>query len=108
VEAVHWGGEEEKLGEDADASKWQAEGKFNRSYEGIVSTDSFLFRSKLRKMTPEELGKGDAVIDEFFATNDAYLPDADQMPWQDFDSKLIDSPLGAGAFAGVHGIEMAP
>jgi hypothetical protein len=108
VEAVHWGGVEEKLGEDANASKWHAEGKFNRTYEDITMTDSFLFRSKLRKMTPEELGKGDAVVDEFFVKHDAYLPDADQMPWQDWDSKLITSPLGAGAFAGVHGIELAP
>jgi hypothetical protein len=108
VEAVHWGGVDEKLGEDADASKWHAEGKFDRTFEGITMTDSFLFRSKLRKVTPADLGKGDAFIDEFLVHHDAYLPDADQMPWFDYDTKLISSPLGAAAFAGVHAVEVAP
>jgi hypothetical protein len=108
VEAVHWGGVDEKLGEDADASKWHAEGKFDRTYEGITMTDSFLFRSKLRKVSPAELQKGDAFINDFFVHHDAYLPDADQMPWLDWETKQIGSPLGAGAFAGVYGIETAP
>jgi hypothetical protein len=107
VEAVHWGGVEEKLGEDADASKWHAEGKFDRTYEGITMTDSFLFRSKLRKVTPADLGKGDAFIDEFFVHHDAYLPDADQMAWFDYDTKTTSSPLGATAFAGVHAVEVS-
>jgi hypothetical protein len=108
VEAVHWGGVDEKLGEDANASLWHTEGIVTRTYEGISMDDSYLFRSKLRKVTPADLGKGDAFIDEFLIHHDAYLPDAEQMPWFDYDTKLISSPLGMGAFAGVHAVEVAP
>jgi hypothetical protein len=107
VEAVHWGLAEDGLGEDADASKWDSRGEFVRTFEGISMTDAFLFRSKLRKVAPTELNQGDAFIDSFMRHHDAYLPDADQMPWYDFDTKVIASPLGAAAFAGVHAIEVA-
>jgi hypothetical protein len=107
VEAVHWGTAEDSLGEDADASKWDSRGQFVRTFEGISMTDAFLFRSKLRNVTPDELNKGDAFIDSFLRHHDAYLPDADQMPWFDYDTKLISSPLGAAAFAGVHAVEVA-
>jgi hypothetical protein len=29
------------------------------------------------------------------------------MPWFDYDTKLISSPLGAGAFAEVHAVEVS-
>jgi hypothetical protein len=106
LEAVHWGVAEDGLGEDADPSKWDARGEFVRTYEDISMTDAFLFRSKLRQVTPAELSQGDAFIDAFMRHHDAYLPDADQMPWFDYDTKLINSPLGPAAFTAVHAVEV--
>jgi hypothetical protein len=107
VEAIHWGGVDEKLGEDANASLWHAEGQIPRKFEDIEFTDSFLFRSKLRKMTPQELQKGEAVVDAMLRANDAYLPDADQMPWTDADEQgALSSPLGPAAFKGVYAVEI--
>jgi len=106
IEAVHWGPEEDGLGEDADASKWHSEGKHTITHEDISFDETFRFRSKDRKATPEELAKGEAFVDAMFKHHDAYLPDVDQMPWFDYDTKVINSPLGKGAFAGVHAVEV--
>jgi hypothetical protein len=107
VEAVHWGPAGDGLGEDADASKWHTTGTVTTEYEGITSDDTYLFRSKLRKLTPADLQKGEVFIDEFFKQQDAYLPDAEQMPWYDYDTKTITSPLGAAGFTGVHAVDVA-
>jgi hypothetical protein len=107
VEAVHWGPAGDGLGEDADASKWHTSGTVTTTYEDIASDDTYLFRSKLQKLTPADLQKGEAFINEFFKQQDAYLPDAEQMPWYDYDTKTISSPLGAAAFAGVHAVDVA-
>ena len=72
-------------------------------------TDAFLFRSKSRKVTAQDLQKGDAFIDEMFRAQDAYLPDSLQMPWAHSESgpDQFNSPLPAAAFSGVHVVEVA-
>ena len=74
--------------------------------DDISFDEVYRFRSKARKAAPEELAKGEAFVDAMFKLNDAYLPDADQMPWFDYDTKMISSPLGKGAFAGVYAVEV--
>jgi hypothetical protein len=107
VEAVHWGPEEDGLGEDANESMWHSKGTHTITHEDISFDEVYRFRSKERKATPEELAKGEAFVDAMFKLHDAYLPDVDQMPWYDYDTKVINSPLGKGAFAGVYAVEMA-
>jgi hypothetical protein len=107
VEAIHWGPDEDKLGEDADAAKWQARADVARKNEDGTYNDAFLFRSKLRKVATQDLQKGDAFIEEMFRKQDAYLPDAPQMPWADSETEKITSPLGAEAFSGVYAVEVA-
>jgi hypothetical protein len=107
VEAIHWGAEGDGLGEDADAAKWHTRGKVGKSIEGESYSDIFQFRSKTRKVTEADLQKGDAFVDAFLRHHDAYLPDADQMPWSDSDeSHSVTSPLGLAAFAAVHAVEV--
>lgn len=109
VEALHWGPGDDKLGEDADAAKWQATAEIVRKSDDGDYKDLFLFRSKARKVTAQDLQKGDAFIDELFSTHDAYLPDSLQMPWTQSelnDSNNISSPLGPGAFSAVHVVEV--
>jgi hypothetical protein len=100
VEAIDWGTEGDGLGADADLSKWDSHGSISHTYEDIEFTDQFLFRSKLRKASEQELQQGEAFVDAMFKQYDAYLPDAEDMPWLDDDG--IASPLGPTAFAGVH------
>jgi hypothetical protein len=107
VEAVHWGPDEDKLAEDADAAKWQARAEVARKNEDETYNDAFLFRSKLRKVATQDLQKGDAFIEEMFRAQDAYLPDAPQMPWAESETEKITSPLGPEAFSGVHVVEVA-
>jgi hypothetical protein len=107
VEAIHWGAEGDGLGEDADATKWHARGKVGKSIEGETYNDVFQFRSKTRKVTEADLQKGEAFVDAFLRHHDAYLPDADQMPWSGADeSHAVTSPLGIAAFAAVHAVEV--
>lgn len=62
----------------------------------------YLFRSKNRKVTAEELGAGDAFINELLISNDAYLPDLDEMPWADGpDGAIASQTLPASAFASI-------
>jgi hypothetical protein len=105
VEAIDWGGEGDELGADADLSKWDSHGIVSHVYDGIEMNDSFLFRSKLRKATEQELAQGEAFIDATFKTHDAYLPDVDDMPW--VGENGIGSPLGPSAFAGVHSVTLS-
>jgi len=49
VEALHWGGVGERIGEEADAAKWHAKAEVTRQFEGEPSTDAFQFRSTLHK-----------------------------------------------------------
>jgi hypothetical protein len=108
VEAVHWGPDEDKLGDDADAAKWQTRAEIVRKNEDESYNDAFLFRSKARKVTAQDLQKGDAFIDDMFRAHDAYLPDSLQMPWATTeDADKISSPLGPAAFASVHMVEIS-
>lgn len=107
VEAVHWGPDEDKLAEDADAAKWQARAEVARKNEDGSYNDAFLFRSKLRKVATQDLQKGDAFIEEMFRAQDAYLPDSPQMPWAESETDKITSPLGAETFSGVYAVEVA-
>jgi hypothetical protein len=95
VEALRWGPAGDEIGELADASKWHATAK-------TEDTD-YLFRSTLRKVTPDDLKKGDAFVSELFAKYDAYLPDADQMPW--LDEGKVTCPVNN--FSAVHAIYAA-
>lgn len=109
VEAVHWGPDGDKLGEDADAAKWQTRAEIVRKNEYESYADAFLFRSKARKVTSQDLQKGDAFIDDMFRAHDAYLPDSLQMPWAHSESgpDQFNSPLPAAAFSGVHVVEIS-
>jgi hypothetical protein len=109
VEAVHWGPDEDKLGEDADAAKWQTRAEVVRKNEDDSYNDAFLFRSKARKIAVQDLQKGDAFIDEMFRAHDAYLPDSLQMPWAHSEDgpDQFHSPLPPSAFSGVHVVEVA-
>jgi len=108
VEAVHWGYEGDGLGEDANPSKWHTRGTVTKTFEGEASNETYLFRSKARKVTEADLQKGEAFVDAFLRHHDAYLPDVDIMPWSDLgDTETITSPLGPAAFAAVHAVEIA-
>lgn len=108
VEAIHWGFDEDKVGDDADASKWQANAQIPRKLGEATLAELYLFRSKARKATPADLQKGTAFIDAMFRQNDAYLPEIEQMPWADSDeAETITSPLGPAAFSAVHLVEIA-
>jgi len=108
VEAVHWGFADDKIGEDADASKWQTSAQIPRKFEDETLSELYLFRSKARKIAPPDLQKGEAFIDTMFRQNDAYLPEIDQMPWGEAgESETITSPLGPTAFAAVHVVEVS-
>ena len=108
VEALHWGPDEDKLGEDADAAKWQTRAEIVRKIEDGGYTDAFLFRSKARKVTAQDLQKGDAFINDMFRAHDAYLPDSLQMPWAhtEEETDTITNPLAPGAFSAVHVVEV--
>jgi hypothetical protein len=107
VEAIHWGPEGDGLGEDADAAKWHTRGKIGKSIEGEAYSDVYQFRSTKRKVTEADLQKGEGFVDAFLRYHDAYLLDADQMPWSDPDeSHSVTSPLGLAAFAAVHAVEV--
>ena len=106
VEAIHWGVAEDALGEDANAALWHSEGQVTETYDDGVTMDyAFRFRSKLRKVTPVDLQQGEAFVNAFMRHHDAYLPDADQMPWVD-ENNFITSPLGPAAFTAVHAVEV--
>jgi hypothetical protein len=106
VEAVHWGPEGDALGEDADVSKWHTKGQFAQTIEGEPYNETYQFRSTLRKVTEQDLQKGEPFVDAFLRHHDAYLPDVEQMPWGDEDNNTFTSPLGPAAFAGVHAVEV--
>jgi hypothetical protein len=107
VEAVHWGAEEDGLGEDRDPAKWHTKGKVAKTLDGEAYNDLYLFRSSLRKITEQELAKGEAFVDDFLRHHDAYLPDADKMPWPDSETNTFHSPLARENFAAVHAVEVA-
>jgi hypothetical protein len=108
VEAVHWGFDEDKIGEDADASKWQTTAQIPRKLGDETLSELYLFRSKARKVAAPDLQKGQAFIDAMFRQNDAYLPEIEQMPWAEAgESETITSPLGPAAFAAVHLVEFS-
>jgi hypothetical protein len=107
VEAVHWGPDGDGLGEDADVAKWHARGKIGTNIEGGGYDEAYQFRSKTRKVADADLQKGEAFVDAFLRHHDAYLPDADQMPWSESEeSETVTSPLGLAAFAAVHAVEV--
>jgi len=102
VEALDWGGEGDELGEDGDDSKWDSQATIPLTGEDIDLNERFLFRSTLRKVTEQDLQQGEGFVDWLFKQHDAYLPDAEDMPW--LGENGIESPLGAAAFAGVHAV----
>ena len=107
IEALHWGPEGDGIGEDADSTKWHATGQRITSNEGATYSDVFQFRSTVRKATPQDLNQGEEFVDAMLRHYDAYLPEADQMPWPDIDANTFNSPLPPTAFAGVHAVQVA-
>jgi hypothetical protein len=106
VEALHWGEDLTESGlAGPDLSEWDTHTKITTDHgDDVVITDQWLFRSKLRKVSEQDLQKGEAFNDELFKQHDAYLPDAEDMPW--VGENGIESPLGAEAFDEVQLIEM--
>jgi hypothetical protein len=105
VEALHWGEDLSEIGAPANPADWHTMTKISTDHgDDIVITDQWLFRSKLRKVTEQELQQGEAFNDALFKLYDAYLPDAEQMPW--VGENGIESPLGADAFTAVHLVVM--
>ena len=102
VEALHWGEDLTESGlSGPNLSEWNTHTKIANDHgDGVVITEQWLFRSRLRKASEQDLQKGTAFNDELFKHYDAYLPDADQMPWAGANG--IESPLGAEAFEAVH------
>lgn len=97
VEAVHWGYASDAFGkDDTAASLWQSREN--------VGEELYQFRSKLRKVAPADLQKGEAFVDSMLRQHDAYLPDLNDMPW--LAENGVSSPLGAAAFKGVHAVDL--
>jgi hypothetical protein len=106
VERFHWGEASDALGEDGNESLWDTRAETSSvDPNGIESHKALLFSSKLRKLAQADLqGKGDAIADRLFREHDAYLPNMNDMPWN--DEGKIASPLGPAAFSVVHFIQV--
>ena len=101
VESLHWGEDPSDLGLAAPTeADWDMTTKVTTDHGDEVSiTDLWLFRSKLRKISEQDLQQGEAFNDALFMHYDAYLPDAEDMPWAGENG--VESPLGEGAFDAV-------
>ena len=70
---------------EPDHSGWDAVAAVVTDAE-LGMKDAFLFRSKLRKATAEDLQRGEAFVDETFRFHDAYLMDVKEQPHTHHDT----------------------
>ncbi len=95
--------EEAGAGADAAGSGWDAEATVVTDAE-MEMQDSYLFRSKLREATTEDLQRGEGFVDETFRYHDAYFMDIDEQPVPHHKTgKLKAGKSGVDALAAVWG-----
>lgn len=73
--------------------------------EELEMSDEYRFRSKLRKISEDDLKRGEAFVSELLVKHDAYLSDLEEMVWcEDKNNKVVSQKLPPDAIAGVYSV----